>query len=390
MKKTVSLWGALAACVLCLLAGGAAVLLGIRLSVGSDGIALLQAQALIRSRFVGEYDPDLTRQTAEAAMVESLGDRWSRYLTPRQRQEIEDTRSNSYVGIGVTIMDDEQGLLVVGVNDAGPAAEAGIRVGEIICGVEGVPITSENRDAILDSIRGDPGDTVALDILDETGVRRTVELVLQTVPSVSASWTMLEDDVALLTLENFYTGAAEQVETCLTELKEEGARAMVIDVRNNPGGYVTELTDILDQLLPEGDIFRLTFYNGKEKVYSSGPEWVELPMAVLVNENSYSAAEFLAAQLRESVGAPLVGTRTCGKGYSQSLYTLRDGGAINLSDARYFTGGGTSLIGVGLKPDPYIGLCYARQVELLMGTLEPARDGQLQAALAALETDSDT
>ena len=390
MKKKIPLWGALAACVLCVLAGGLLVIGALRLTLGAEGIALLQTKALIQTRFVGDYDPEEVHQATETAMVNALGDRWSYYLTPQQLRQTTDTRNNSYVGIGLTVENVEEGLLITVVNPDGPAQKAGVLPGEIITAVDGTPVTSGNQVDSIDAIRGESGTPVVLELLDETGARREVTVTRGAVRVVSVRWEMLEDDVALLTIANFYTGAADQVERCLKELREAGARALVIDVRNDPGGYVTELTDILDQLLPEGDIFRITSFTGGEKVYTSGPSCVDLPMAVLVNENSYSAAELLAAQIHETTGAPLVGTRTTGKGYSQNLYRLRDGGAVNLSSARYYTGGGTSLIGTGLVPDPYVGLNYYRQWDLLMGKLDHTQDGQLQAALKALDLEERT
>ena len=388
MKNRVPVPVLIAACVLCLLAGGLLSFGALRHVVGPGGLSLLQTQALIGSRFVGDYDPDQVRQAAERAMVDSLGDRWSYYLTPQEYAAAASARENSYVGIGVTIEDDPRGLMITTVNPGGPADEAGLLAGEIICGVDGDRITSANRDESIDRIRGEEGTAVTLDILDEAGETRSVEVTRRTVRNVSAQWKPVGEDTALLTINNFYSGASDQVADCLEEITEGEAKALVIDVRNNPGGYVTELTDILDQLLPEGDIFRMEYYNGIEKVYTSEADCVDLPMAVLVNESSYSAAEFLAAQLHETTGATLVGTRTSGKGYSQNLYPLRDGSAVNLSSARYFTAGGVSLIGTGLVPDPYVGMSYAKQWDLMAGRLAPEDDGQLQAALNALKDDS--
>ena len=150
------------------------------------------------------------------------------------------------------------------------------------------------------------------------------------------------------------------------------------------GGYVTELTEILDYLLPEGNIFISRTNDGEEVTYTSDASCVDLPMAVLVNANSYSAAEFFAAQLRESVGAPVVGEQTSGKGYSQILFDLPDGSAIGLSTARYYTGKGVSLIGTGLTPDTEVTLSEEDQQKLLVGELTPAEDAQFQAAVAAL------
>jgi len=390
MKKKVPVFVLVLACVLCMAAGGLVTLGVLHHAVGEDGMALLQAQVLIRNRFVGEYDPDLVRQAAERALVEELGDRWSSYLTPEEYRQTVQTRDNNYVGVGITIQEAEEGLQVISVARDGPAEEAGITAGDVICAVDGVPVTPENREASIQRIRGEAGTTVTLDLLSETGERRSVTVTRDQVLVRSADWKMLEGDTALLTIENFYTGAASQVSACLDEMTEEGAGALVIDLRFNPGGYVTEMTRVLDLLLPEGDIFRMEYYNGRERVYRSDEDSIGLPMAVLVNENTYSAAELMAAQIRETTGGPVVGTRTSGKGYSQNLFPLRDGSAINLSCARYFTGGGTSLIGTGLVPDPYVGLSIARQWDLLMGQLAPEDDGQLQAALRALDGRPDT
>ena len=212
-----------------------------------------------------------------------------------------------------------------------------------------------------------------------------MELQRKQVHGITAAWKLLEDQVGLVTIQNFYAGTADLVKQGVAELQAQGARALVFDVRNNPGGYVTELTEILDDLLPEGKIFINRSSDGKETVYTSDADCVDLPMAVLVNRNSYSAAEFLAAQLQESAGAVVAGEQTSGKGFSQVLFDLPDGSAIGLSTARYYTGGGVSLIGTGLTPDPLCSLSEEDEQKLLAGQLEPQEDEQLQAALQAME-----
>ena len=226
--------------------------------------------------------------------------------------------------------------------------------------------------------------TVSLEVEGTDGARRTVEVTRQEIHGVTATWTMTENQVGLVTILNFYAGTADLVKQGVAALQEEGAQALVFDLRNNPGGYVTELTEILDYLLPEGNIFISRTNDGEEVTYTSDASCVDLPMAVLVNANSYSAAEFFAAQLRESVGAPVVGEQTSGKGYSQILFDLPDGSAIGLSTARYYTGKGVSLIGTGLTPDTEVTLSEEDQQRLLVGELTPAEDAQFQAAVAAL------
>ena len=254
----------------------------------------------------------------------------------------------------------------------------------MIQGVDGVAVTAENRTDLISSIRGEAGSSVTLTIADANGETRDVTVERKAVHGVTAAWTMLEGDIGLVTIANFYQGTADRVKQGVDELQQQGAKSLIFDVRSNPGGYVSELTQILDDLLPEGVIFKTIAYNGKEKEYTSDASCVDLPMAVLVNADSYSAAEFLAAQLQESAGAAVVGEQTSGKGYSQMLFDLPDGSAMGLSTARYFTGSGKSLIGTGLTPDPQVSLTQAQQRDLLMGKLAHEDDAQLQAAIQTL------
>lgn len=385
-KKMVSRTKAVAACILCLLLGGIATFGGVWAALESDGVTLLQANRLITERFVGDYDETAHREATLEAMVDSLGDRWSYYLTPQEYQQVQDTRRNSYVGIGITVSRDEpDGLLILSVTQGGPAQEAGLTAGEIIRAVDGTPVTEETREDCVTAIKGAEGTTVRLEVEGADGLCRTVEIERRIVRGITAAWEMVAGNVGLITIRNFYSGTADLVRQGVEELTAQGAKALVLDVRNNPGGYVIELTKILDLLLPEGDIFISRSSDGKEKVYSSDEACVDLPLAVLVNGDSYSAAEFLAAQLQESAGAVVAGTRTCGKGYSQILYRLYDGSAIGLSTARYYTGGGKSLIGVGVEPDPAVELTEEAKARLLVGELPYEEDLQLQAAIKALD-----
>ena len=377
-------------CILCLVLGAAAALLGLRAAIGTDGLALLQAKLLIQERFVGEYDPQEQREAVLGTMVYALGDQWSYYLTPEDYQQVVRSRKNVYVGIGVTIdtEDEEDGILILAVTPDSPAEEAGILAGERIVGVEGTEVTQKNQAECVEMIHGEEGSQVELEVQGEDGARRSLTVTRRTIQVRSVEWSLLEDGVGLVSIRNFYSGSAAQVRRGVQELLDQGMTALVLDVRNNPGGYVTELTDILDLLLPAGEIFisreGREEAGGREKIYRSDAACVDLPMAVLVNAESYSAAEFLAAQLRESAGAVVAGTRTSGKGYSQKLYPLLDGSAVGLSTARYFTGGGTSLIGKGVRPDPRVSLGEKEEMLLQVGRLAPAEDAQLQAALEAL------
>ncbi len=384
-KKGISKPVFLLSCLLCVGLGAVLALGLLRTFLGGDEHALLQAERIISSQFVGEYDKDVHRQAVLRTMVDELGDRWSYYLTPEEYESVLEQRENSYVGIGVTIRTDVEWIEVMRVMEGGPAEEAGIQVGDIVQAVDGTAVTKENRDDCVANIRGEAGTSVTLELRNPAGALRTVEITRKTVQEISASYRMLENKIGLVQIDNFYKGTADLVEKGVESLQEEGARAIIFDVRNNPGGYVTELTQILDHLLPEGKIFVSRTKDGKERAYTSDADFVDLPFAVLVNGDSYSAAEFLAAQLKESAQAIVVGTQTSGKGYSQNLFPLQDGSAVGLSDARYFTGGGVSLIGTGLSPEPSVELSETAKAQLLAGTLSDEEDLQLQAAIKALQ-----
>lgn len=378
-------WKTLLLAVVCFVLGGGVTLTVAWQTLGQDGQALLQAYRLVTGKFVGEYDQRTMVESTLENMVTALGDRWSGYLDPQEAQQVKTARANTYVGIGVTVgQEPEDGLEILRVTEGGPAQVAGLAPGEIIRGVDGQAITAENRADLVNAIQGEAGTTVTLEVEGTDGARRTVEVTRQEIHGLTASWTMLADQVGLVSIQNFYSGTADLVKQGVEELQAQGARALVFDLRNNPGGYVTELTEILDFLLPEGTIFISRTNDGEETVYTSDAACVDLPMAVLVNAESYSAAEFFAAELREAAGAVVAGEQTSGKGYSQMLFTLADGSAISLSTARYYTGSGISLIGTGVTPEPLVALSQEEAQCLLAGTLSPEEDPQLQSALEAL------
>ena len=209
-------------------------------------------------------------------------------------------------------------------------------------------------------------------MLGADGGTRTVEVTRASIETDPVESRMLEGDVGYVALSNFYDNSAQRLEEAVTALQEEGARALVFDMRDNGGGYLRELTDMLDFLLPEGPIFISRDRAGNEETTYSDASCVELPMAVLVNANTYSAAEFFAAELQEQGVAVIVGEPTSGKGYSQQTFTLPYGGAVNISTAAYCTGSGTSLIGTGLTLDAEV---Y---------NTDDGTDAQLAAALELL------
>lgn len=361
------------------LAAGAAALF-----LGRAGLGMAEAMVLINTQFVGEHDIDGAVDQAMDALIDGLGDRWSYYMDADGYAAQQESRSNSYVGIGVTIAYLEDGSVEIqAVVEDGPAAEAGLAPGERIVAVDGVRLTAENQQDVVAMVKGPAGTQVLLTLADGQG-EREVSVTRKTVAEHPAEGRLLEDGTGLVTIRNFNTRCAEETIAAVEDLVAGGAWRLVFDVRNNGGGYVDELTRLLDYLLPEGVIFRSETKTGLKQEITSDAACVELPMAVLVNGSSYSAAEFFAAQLQEMGWGVIVGEPTSGKGFSQQTFPLLNGGAINISTARYFTGEGVSLIGTGLTLDQEVTLTEEESAALALGALEPEDDPQLQAALALL------
>ena len=353
--------------------------------LGPYVLSLAEAWGLVQTQFVGEYEPDRVVDSALAGMVAGTGDRWSYYLNAEGYAAQNQRRENSFVGVGISVEAAEgEGLRILGVCENAPARAAGLTAGEIVTAVDGISLADKTLEEGTALVQGEEATMVTLTVRALNGGEREVELRRTQVESVSVSYELIEGNVGYIQVKNFYTHSADQVQGAVEALEEQGAAALVFDMRNNGGGYVSELTQMLDHLLPEGPIFRSETKGGRETVTESDEKSVELPMATLVNADTYSAAEFFAAQLQESVGAPIVGEATSGKGYSQQAIPLPNGGALNLSTGRYRTGAGVSLIGTGVTLDREVELNEAAQAALRAGTLAWEEDAQLQAALTLL------
>lgn len=323
------------------------------LVLGSNGIALVEGYLLARFAFV-ESDADLDGATDRAldALVTGLGDRWSYYRDEESYRQLIQRRANNYVGIGVTVTyEREEGLLIQSVIRGGPAEKAGIMAGDVIMAVDGVSLAGEGTERNIELISGEAGTKVEITLLGADGTERTVTCTRGTVHSPSAAGTMLEGNIGYVKLDNFYSGSADSFAQTVDELVAAGAESLIIDLRSNPGGYVAQLTEMLDYLLPKGKVFRQNSRWWFETVSKSGEECVDLPFVTIVDQDTYSAAELMAAELREFCGSPVVGVQTSGKGYSQITFALANGGAMGLSTATYCTGEGASLIGTGIVPD---------------------------------------
>ena len=330
---------------------------------------------------------DKARDAAAAAMVDAIGDRWSYYIPAEEYASFQENKNNAYVGIGITISarNDGTGFDILEVAPGGSAQEGGVLPGDILVEAEGESAADMTIDQMKERIRGKAGTEVTVGVLRD-GEKHTFTLERREIRTQVASGQMLDGQIGLVTIANFNTNCADETIGAVEELLEQGAKGLIFDVRNNGGGYVIEMLDVLDYLLPEGVLYRDLDYMGNEGEELSDADCVELPMAVLMNGNSYSAAEFFAAAMREFEWAVLVGEHTTGKGHYQNTLRLSDGSAVNLSTGKYFTPSGVNLTEAGgLTPDVEVPVDGETAALIYAQVLEPAEDPQIQAAVAAVE-----
>jgi carboxyl-terminal processing protease len=344
-----------------------------------------ELQLLLEQCYVGEAKQEALENAAASAMVKALGDEWSYYMTAEEYAIHQEAMSNSYVGVGITVQnrDDLQGIDVVEVTKGSPAMEAGVQAGDVVIKVDDASLLGGTVNDAGRMIRGEEGTPVTLTVVRD-GKTLTFTMPRKKLITEVATYQMLEGNIGLITIENFDDRCAEETIRAIDTLLDQGAKALIFDVRNNPGGYAHELVEVLDHLLPEGEIFHTVDYRGKEKVERSDADCVDVPMAVLMNLRSYSAAEFFAAALDEYDAAITVGEKTYGKGYFQTTIPLSDGSAVNLSIGKYYTPEGKSLAGVGLTPDVEVTVDKETAQAILAGNLVPEEDPQIRAAIKAL------
>ena len=347
-----------------------------------------EVSAYLEQYFIDDYDENALADAAASAMVTATGDRWSYYLSAADYQTYEENMNNAYVGIGVTIALDEEagGLRVESVEANSPAFEAGIETGDILLEVEGQKTIELGTAGTRDLVRGEEGTTVHLKF--RRGEEEFERDVLRaSIKTVVASCRLLDGGIGYVKINNFDARCFEETSACIDEVLAQGAKALVFDVRFNGGGYKDEMVKLLDKLLPEGIIFQSEDYAGKKETDTSDAACIELPMVVLVNRDSYSAAEFFAAALQEYGWAKVVGEKTCGKGNFQTGFQLSDGSLLNISIGKYYTPQGRSLTDIGVAPDVELEYDEETYAKLYYGQLSDEEDTQLQEAIGILRAE---
>lgn len=342
----------------------------------------------VRKLLMNDYYQELDEQTlllgAIRGMTQSIQDPYTFYYTPEELANSNANAEGNYHGIGILVQRNEDGFIkVLRVYDDSPAKEAGLRVGDIIVAVDGYTIDDvdeKSYNEAISRIKGEDGTQVELSV--RRGYQEWNVLVMRAYVNISyASYQMLENDIGYVAITQFTGDASERFTEAMEFFKNQGAKGMVVDLRNNPGGLLTEVLEIADAILPEGVIVYTQDREGHREDYYSDEDYYDIPMTVLVNESSASASEVLAGAVKAFDRGLVIGVNTYGKGIVQTVSVFpEDNAGIQLTTSSYYSGDGTSIHGIGVEPDVKIALDGESYTE----SPDPVSDNQLAAALKAL------
>ncbi len=312
----------------------------------------LEAKNIIEKYFYKDAADTEYLSTALKGMAVGLDDPYSAYMTPKELNEQIISNRGSLVGIGVSVTQDKNGdYIIAEVNEESPAHDADLQVGDVIVSVSGVKVNNMDFEKLIEYIRGEDNTEFEMTI-SRDGVEIEKKLLRKVIESVTVEYTPLQNKIGYIKIKNFKEVTAKQFLEAMKQAIEDKSEGIIFDVRDNGGGMVNTCEKCLDPLLPEGDIAVAEFRDGSVKtICRSDSMEIQMPMTVIVNGNSASAAELFAAALRDFGKAQLVGEKTFGKGIMQDTFTMSNGGAMKLTVAKYRTTKSECYHEIGLTPD---------------------------------------
>lgn len=313
--------------------------------------------------------------------VEGLGDQYSAYYDKKETKELTESLDGSFSGIGAVMTQDASSgvITITQVYDDSPAKKAGIKTGDILYRVEEKTVTGKDLDKVVSWIKGKKGTKVNLTLLRGTNSDKLKVTATRDVINVeTVKYKVLENQIGYISISEFDSVTGAQFAKALKQLQKKNIEGLVVDLRNNPGGSLSTVCDILDSILPKGLIVYTKDKNGKKEEYTSDEKHrLNLPMSVLVNGQSASASEIFAGAVQDYGKAEIIGTQTYGKGVVQNLFDLKDGTCVKLTTSEYFTPKGRNIDGKGITPDV--------KIEYKYNAKDPKADNQLDKAVSVVK-----
>ena len=311
-------------------------------------------EELIDEEYLDEKDESSLREGLYAGLLAGLKDPYSTYYTAEQYKELNTSNEGSYVGIGAVLQkDDTGGAKIIQLYEGGPGEQAGLKKGDVIKAVDGADVTDKETSDIAAMVRDSEKDSVMLTIQRENEEKtRDVKVEIRDVEIQTVSHEMLSGDTGYIRISEFSEVTSDQYKKAFADLKDQGMKKLVVDLRDNPGGLLTAVCGVLRQILPEGRIVYTEDKNGKrEEETCDGKNELDRPLALLVHGNSASASEIFAGAVKDYGIGTIVGTTTYGKGVVQTIQPLTDGSAVKITIAKYFTPKGNDINKKGITPD---------------------------------------
>ncbi|WP_167955524.1 S41 family peptidase [Anaerosporobacter faecicola] len=346
-----------------------------------------QLTAIIDKYYLNTIDKEKMAEGVYKGILNSLEDPYSVYYTESEFADLMESSSGSYCGIGAYVSQDiKTGIItIVKPFENGPAYEAGILPGDIVYKVLGEEVTGKDLSEIVGKMKGKEGTTVDMEVVREgeadpiklTITRREIE-----VPTIT--YEMLDDQIGYIQIAEFDEVTGHQFRSAIDDLEKQGMKGLVIDLRNNPGGLLDTVCDMLDRMLPEGLIVYTEDKNGTrtDEVRSTAKESFDKPLVVMVNGNSASASEVFAGAIQDYGIGTILGTTSFGKGIVQSVIPLPDGSGVKVTVSKYYTPNGRNIHGTGIEPDVVVELDESLKTKV---TVEKSEDNQLQEAIKVIE-----
>ena len=316
-------------------------------------------------------------------LMSSTNDKYTDYYSPKEFKDLMVTMEGDYGGIGATLSQDKatKEVSVVEVYEGSPAARAGLERGDIVISVDGHLGTDESLDDFVQRIRGEEGTSIEM-VYKRDDQEHTIEITREEVIVPSVSHRMLYDKIGYIRISSFVNGTQKDFEDALADLQGQGMQGIVFDMRDNGGGMVDSVVAILDDILPAGTVVYTMDKSGKREDYTSDDaKKIDIPVTVLVNENTASAAEIFTGAIRDFNYGTIIGTNTFGKGIVQSTVPLSDGSAVKITVATYYTPSGECIHEKGIKPDIELEFSYADENPTEYDEL---KDNQVQKAMEVL------
>ncbi len=322
--------------------------------IGSKVEAKLNAlDSVLDSNFYfDDVDDEAAENSIYKAYLAAYGDKYTVYYTPEEYKSMLESTTGTFYGIGAVCQkSDDGGVLVVEPYEDAPAYKAGVRKGDRIITVDGKDVTDMDLSAAVALIKGDKGTQVNLTVVRD-GNELTFSITRDAVNVQTVEYEMEEDSIGYIAISQFDDVTTEQFKKALSELEKQGMKGLIVDIRSNPGGVLSVVVDICDQIVPKGLIVYTEDADGNRKEYNgTSSTELNIPMAVLVDGNSASASEIFAGVVQDYGKAKIIGTQTFGKGIVQTIQPLTDGSAIKYTVAKYYTAKGQDIHGHGVTPD---------------------------------------